>query len=103
MGGASCLPRGAVHVQRHQALELDGLDLGGDPLDAIGLVHRHRHQRKVLRQRQQAVGAQVVFEPEALDTPHQDARGDLPLAAAVEDHVGEKPAFARGRAHRSRR
>ena len=62
-------------------------------LDPLSLVHRHRHQRKILRQRQQAVGAQVVFEPEALDTPHQDTRGDLPLAAAVEDHVGEKPAF----------
>ena len=72
------------------------VDLGQiveERLDPLSLVHGHRHQRKILRQCQQAVGAQVVFEPEALDPPHQDTRGDLPFATAVEDHVGKKPAF----------
>ena len=43
--------------------------------DALALVDGDRHHRQVLGQRQQAVGAQVVLQAEALDPAEHRAPG----------------------------
>ena len=63
-------------------------------LDPRAGVDRHRDQRQVLGQRQRAVGAQVVLEPEALGAAEQDAGRDLVPPVQLEQGVRDERAAA---------
>lgn len=59
-------------LQRHESLEAELVDVGQGRLDARPRVDGDGHQWEILREREQAVGAQMLLGAEALDAAHHD-------------------------------
>lgn len=78
-------------LQRHQPVEAELVDLDECRHDPQTGIHGDRHQRQVLRQREQPVGVQVMLDPEAFDAAHDEARLQFMAGIDVRERVGEKP------------
>ena len=79
-------------LQRHQPVEAQRVDLGEGGLDARAGIDRDGHERQVLGEGEQPVGAEVLLRAEALDAAHQQARLQVVAGVHGGQGVGEEPA-----------
>ncbi len=78
-------------LERHQTLERQPLDLGQGALDTFPRIDRHRHQREILGEREQAIGMEVVLDAKALGAPHDQTALQPVSGVGVGQRVGQKP------------
>jgi hypothetical protein len=82
----------ASALERDEPVEAELLELVQRRLDTRARVDGDRHQRQVLRERQEAVGVQVLLGPEALDAAHDQAGLELVARVDLDERVGQEAA-----------